>query len=54
MAKKSDARTLVGLKCTKCNYMIRHTEKNTKNTTEKLENPNLADYLNSLYSESIN
>ena len=38
MAKgKTDARTPIGLKCTKCGYMIRHTEKNTKNTTDKLE-----------------
>ena len=38
MAKgKTDARCLVGLKCPKCGFMIRHTEKNTRNTTEKLE-----------------
>lgn len=35
--KKTDARVFVGRKCSKCNYMIRHTEKNTHNTTEKLE-----------------
>ena len=38
MAKgKTDARTPIGLKCSKCSFMIRHTEKNTKNTTDKLE-----------------
>ena len=35
---KTDARTAIGLKCTKCGKMTRrHTEKNTKNTTDKLE-----------------
>lgn len=33
----ADARQRVGLKCSKCSFMIRHTEKNTKNTTDKLE-----------------
>lgn len=38
MAKsKTDARTAIGLKCPECGFMIRHTEKNTKNTTDKLE-----------------
>ena len=38
MAKaKTDARQAVGLKCSKCSFMIRHTQKNTKNTTDKLE-----------------
>lgn len=39
MAKgKTDARTAIGLKCSKCGNMTRrHTEKNTKNTTDKLE-----------------
>ena len=38
MAKgKTDARTAIGQKCSKCGHMIRHTEKNTKNTTDKLE-----------------
>lgn len=39
MAKGStDARTPIGLKCSKCGKMTRrHTEKNTKNTTDKLE-----------------
>ena len=35
--KKTDARTPIGMKCSKCGYMRRHTEKNTKNTTDKLE-----------------
>ena len=35
---KTDARTAIGLTCTKCGKMTRrHTEKNTKNTTDKLE-----------------
>ena len=39
MAKgKTDARTPIGLKCTKCGYMIRHTEKNTKNLASSLVN----------------
>ena len=39
MAKgKTDARTPIGLKCSKCGKMTRrHTQKNTKNTTDKLE-----------------
>lgn len=39
MAKgKTDARTPIGIKCSKCGKMTRrHTEKNTKNTTDKLE-----------------
>lgn len=38
MAKgKTDARGPVGLKCPKCGKYIRHTEKNSKNTTDKLE-----------------
>lgn len=39
MAKgATDARTPIGLKCSKCGVMSRrHTEKNTKNTTDKLE-----------------
>lgn len=38
MAKGADARTPIGLKCSKCGKMTRrHTEKNTKNTTDKLE-----------------
>lgn len=39
MAKgKTDARAAVGLKCSKCGIMTRrHTEKNSKNTTDKLE-----------------
>lgn len=39
MAKgKTDARTQIGIKCSKCGKMTRrHTQKNTKNTTEKLE-----------------
>lgn len=35
--KKTGARQYIGLKCPKCNYMIRHSEKNVKNTTDKLE-----------------
>ena len=37
MAKgKTDARTPIGLKCSKCGKMTRrHTQKNTKNTTDK-------------------
>lgn len=35
--KKTGARTAIGLKCSKCGFMIRHTEKNTKTTTDKLE-----------------
>ena len=39
MAKgKTDARTPIGLKCSKCGKLTRrHTQKNTKNTTDKLE-----------------
>ena len=39
MAKgKTDARTPIGLKCSKCGKMTRrHTQKNAKNTTDKLE-----------------
>ena len=38
MAKgKTDARTPIGLKCSKCGKMTRrHTQKNTKITTDKL------------------
>ncbi len=37
MAKsKADGRAPVGLKCSNCGFMIRHTEKG-KNTTDKLE-----------------
>lgn len=36
--KKTDARTPIGLKCSNCGKMTRrHTEKNTKNTVDKLE-----------------
>ncbi len=35
---KTDARTQIGLKCSKCGKMTRrHTQKNTHNTTDKLE-----------------
>ncbi len=34
---KNESRVIVGLKCTKCGYMIRPTTKNKKNTTDKLE-----------------
>ena len=35
-------------------YFDEIPEEELSDTNEKLENPNLADYLNSLYSESIN
>ena len=39
MAKgKTDARTPIGLKCSKCGKLTRrHTQKNTKNTPERME-----------------
>ena len=43
-SKKTDARQFIGLKCPKCNYMIRHTEKNVKNTTDKLSLPFLREW----------
>lgn len=37
MAKKSDNRANIELKCPDCGYIIRPTEKNRKNTPDKLE-----------------
>ena len=37
MAKKGEARTGITLKCTVCNEQNFRTEKNKKNTTERLE-----------------
>jgi large subunit ribosomal protein L33 len=37
MAKKNENRALIGLKCTVCGNLLRPTEKNKKNTVEKLE-----------------
>lgn len=37
MAKKSDNRANIELKCSECGYIIRPTEKNKKNTPDKLE-----------------
>ncbi len=38
MAKKNDNRGFIDLKCSECNTVTgRKTEKNKKNTTEKLE-----------------
>ncbi|MBQ3020971.1 MAG: 50S ribosomal protein L33 [Bacilli bacterium] len=37
MAKKSDARANIELKCSECGFIIRPTEKNKKNTPDKLE-----------------
>ena len=37
MAKKSDNRAPIELKCPECNFIIRPTEKNKKNTQDKLE-----------------
>ena len=34
---KNENRPFLGLKCSECGYMRRPTEKNKKNTTEKLE-----------------
>ena len=48
MAKgKTDARTPIGLKCSKCGKMTRrHTEKNTKNTIgHKYFKENKKDYI---------
>ena len=37
MAKKGEARQRITLKCTECNAENFRTEKNKKNTTERLE-----------------
>ena len=37
MAKKSDNRANIELKCSECGFIIRPTEKNKKNTPDKLE-----------------
>lgn len=37
MAKKSDNRANIELKCTECGFIIRPTEKNKKNTPDKME-----------------
>ena len=37
MAKKTDARAQVSMKCTVCGYVRRTIEKNKKNTPDKLE-----------------
>ena len=37
MAKKSDNRANIELKCPECGFIIRPTEKNKKNTPDKLE-----------------
>lgn len=37
MAKKTDARAHIELKCSECGYIIRPTEKNKKNTPDKME-----------------
>mgnify|MGYP006389289669 CR=1 FL=1 len=37
MAKKTDSRANIELKCSECGYIIRPTEKNKRNTTERLE-----------------
>ena len=37
MAKKTDSRANIELKCSECSYIIRPTEKNKRNTPDKLE-----------------
>ena len=37
MAKKTDNRANIELKCAECGFIIRPTEKNRKNTPDKLE-----------------
>jgi len=37
MAKKTDARAHIELKCSECGRVLRPTEKNKKNTPDKLE-----------------
>ena len=37
MAKKSDNRSNIELKCPDCGFIIRPTDKNRKNTPDKLE-----------------
>ena len=37
MAKKNDNRANIELKCSECGFIIRPTEKNKKNTPDKLE-----------------
>ena len=37
MAKKNENRNYVELKCAECGYILRPTEKNKKNTPDKLE-----------------
>ena len=37
MAKKGDNRANIELKCPECGYIIRPTDKNKKNTPDKME-----------------
>jgi len=37
MAKKTDNRNDIIMRCTECGYELRPTSKNRKNTTERLE-----------------
>ena len=37
MAKKTDNRANIELKCAECGFIIRPTEKNRKNTPDKME-----------------
>ena len=37
MAKKTDARANIELKCSECGFIIRPTEKNKRNTPDKME-----------------
>lgn len=36
MAKKNENREVINLQCSVCNHILRPTEKNKKNTTDKL------------------
>lgn len=37
MAKKNDNRVYIELKCSECGHILRPTEKNKKNTADKME-----------------